>query len=542
MIDEQLGGRGMAGTLETVLARMAQLEEEVRELRSGAAERECRAAGEAEDGPVSRRRFFTTAGAAAVGGVAGAVLGAAPAGATTGTMMFGDPNDAGNEQTTLTSSHGTNTFQASNTATGNTASVGVHGESTATSSQTAGVFGEANGAATVSGVRGITSSLTDSACGVRGDSNGATGVTFGVRGTIDSATADAAGVQGETGGTGATFGVRGRSFSTTAGAAGVRGDNGAYAVWGVNSGGSGTGVFGQATASGGLTYGVRGTTASTSANATGVKGEANGVTIGNAQFTFGVHGVTVSTSAAAAGVKGEATGVNGSVSGVLGVVSMSPTGTGVKGQGLAGNGVLGTATSGAGLNGLSDAGSSIVAQAPTLPDSGGAHLSLLAGSIASHPTGGAHTVGDFFLDSAGRLWQCTVSGTPGTWIDLTTGFKFILMSAPVRVWDSRVAGQTPALSPNTERDVPVTNGTTIPHGVSAVLVNLTAVNPNAKSFMAIFQDGIAWPGHSNLNYSAGATISNNATSAVSVATPGKVTVRNGASTSHFIVDVFGYYV
>jgi hypothetical protein len=98
------------------------------------------------------------------------------------------------------------------------------------------------------------------------------------------------------------------------------------------------------------------------------------------------------------------------------------------------------------------------------------------------------------------------------------------------------------LGANGERAVAVTNGTTIPHGVSAVLVNLTAINPSAKSFMAIFKDGIAWPGHSNINYSAGVTISNNATSAVSAATPGNVKVRNGASTCDFAIDVFGYYL
>jgi hypothetical protein len=204
----------------------------------------------------------------------------------------------------------------------------------------------------------------------------------------------------------------------------------------------------------------------------------------------------------------------------------------------AGIGVTGQAPNGTGVSGSTDAGIAISAAVNT--PSSGVHLELLPTAQAGPPSSGAHALGQFVIDQNGVLFQCVAAGTPGTWVRQV---PLVNLSAPVRVYDSRPAfGGSGALGTNGEFDVTVTNGTTIPHGVSAVLVNLTAVNPTAKSFMAIFKDGITWPGHSNLNYSAGATISNNATSAVSAATPGKVTVRNGASTSHFIVDVFGYYL
>ena len=83
---------------------------------------------------------------------------------------------------------------------------------------------------------------------------------------------------------------------------------------------------------------------------------------------------------------------------------------------------------------------------------------------------------------------------------------------------------------------------TIPTGISAVLTNLACNNPSAAGFLAMFQDGTSWPGTSNLNFFAHQTTSNNATSAVSAATPGKVTVRCGGATTNFVVDVFGYYL
>jgi hypothetical protein len=69
------------------------------------------------DGPISRRRLLGLAGATAAGGVGAAMLGASPAGAA-------DPNDvvlgvsgqdAGANQTGITSTSGTATFRADNT-------------------------------------------------------------------------------------------------------------------------------------------------------------------------------------------------------------------------------------------------------------------------------------------------------------------------------------------------------------------------------------------------------------------------------------------
>lgn len=44
-----------------------------------------------------------------------------------------------------------------------------------------------------------------------------------------------------------------------------------------------------------------------------------------------------------------------------------------------------------------------------------AQLKLAPASSAGRPTSGAHTNGELYMDSAGTLFVCTVSGTPGTW-------------------------------------------------------------------------------------------------------------------------------
>ena len=93
--------------------------------------------------------------------------------------------------------------------------------------------------------------------------------------------------------------------------------------------------------------------------------------------------------------------------------------------------------------------------------------------------------------------------------------------------------------------MPVTNGTTIPHTVSAVLTNLAVTPAGADGFLAMFKDGTMWPGTSNLNFTAGQFASNNATSAVKTdatpTLPGRVRIRCGGASVHFVIDVFGYY-
>lgn len=71
-----------------------------------------------EDETVSRRGLFGKLAGAAVAGAGMAVLGSSPAEATTGTMIFGSPNDAGTEGTYLKSNGTETTFDTWQQGTG----------------------------------------------------------------------------------------------------------------------------------------------------------------------------------------------------------------------------------------------------------------------------------------------------------------------------------------------------------------------------------------------------------------------------------------
>ncbi|MFJ8439878.1 hypothetical protein [Kitasatospora griseola] len=75
-------------------------------------------------------------------------------------------------------------------------------------------------------------------------------------------------------------------------------------------------------------------------------------------------------------------------------------------------------------------------------------------------------------------------------------------------------------------------------GVTAVVMNLTAVSPTATGWITAHADGQPLPATSNLNFTAGRTIANLVTVPV---VNGKVDLRNSAGTVDLIADVAGYY-
>ena len=77
-------------------------------------------------------------------------------------------------------------------------------------------------------------------------------------------------------------------------------------------------------------------------------------------------------------------------------------------------------------------------------------------------------------------------------------------------------------------------------GVSAVVVNVTATNPSAASFITVFPSGQTRPAFaSNLNVVAGQTIPNLVVARVGA--NGKISIYNNAGSTDVIVDVMGWY-
>ena len=109
---------------------------------------------------------------------------------------------------------------------------------------------------------------------------------------------------------------------------------------------------------------------------------------------------------------------------------------------------------------------------------------------------------------------------------------------PARILDTRTT-QSP-IGPNASIDVQASGQGGIPNaGVSAVVVNITATQPTAGSYLTAFPTGAAVPLASNLNFSPGQTVPNLVV--VKLGTGGKFSLYNAQGSTHVIADVVGWY-
>jgi hypothetical protein len=239
-------------------------------------------------------------------------------------------------------------------------------------------------------------------------------------------------------------------------------------------------------------------------------------------------------------------------SNALAATATGTDGTGFYGQsfnGSVGTGVRGVAVSGYGLRG----------------QGGRAPLFLDSAASAGAPTTGLHGRGEFWVDTntgddhhtgtGSSLFYCVASGTPGTWVNLTTGSQLVTIP-PARVYDSRVS-QSPTTGPKS----PITNGSTVtvdvtgtqatppggpsgvPLGVSSVLGNVTLVAPSNQVFLTLYAAGTTQPSTSNINGLAGGVVANNFTSKLgSGGSANQIAITCGGGPTDFIIDIFGYYL
>jgi hypothetical protein len=116
---------------------------------------------------------------------------------------------------------------------------------------------------------------------------------------------------------------------------------------------------------------------------------------------------------------------------------------------------------------------------------------------------------------------------------------------PARITDTRAAsGQANhgnTLAAGTTLNVQVTGAGGIPQtGVSAVVLNVTAVDQTKNGFFTVFPQGSTLPLASNLNWTPGDTVPNRVIVPIS-ATTGQVSVFNGLGSADAVVDVNGYF-
>ena len=251
----------------------------------------------------------------------------------------------------------------------------------------------------------------------------------------------------------------------------------------------------------------------------GVYGEA-----GDAALTVGQGiGVKGVSSEGGTGVYGEGGGASTGQS------------TGVYGHTAYGNGVFGEVNSGSAGNSGNTTGQGIRGKSDY-----GAALFLDETTLGTVPSGGPWTQGSFVVKS-GHLFYCYKSGTPGSWVKLSS--VFVPLAAPKRVYDTRV-GEPPAIGPKT----PIVgargaidlkaNASGVPAGASGALISVVATGSVNPGFAAFYKNGIVYPGTSNLNFGAGATVAVTTYTALDAAA--LMTIFSNQS-CNFIVDVLGYY-
>ncbi len=113
---------------------------------------------------------------------------------------------------------------------------------------------------------------------------------------------------------------------------------------------------------------------------------------------------------------------------------------------------------------------------------------------------------------------------------------------PGRILDTRIGLGAPvaAVGPASTLSLQVTGRGGVPStGVAAVLLNVTAVDPTADSWLTAWPKGAERPVASNLNYVPGLTVPNLVV--VGVGADGKVDLYNSAGSTHLLVDVAGWY-
>jgi len=249
------------------------------------------------------------------------------------------------------------------------------------------------------------------------------------------------------------------------------------------------------------------------------KGVSTGVkSIGTALNGAGVHGVATGSGVSSAGVKGT------TATGGYGVLALN------------------TSSYGVGLRASSVGSWGVVAQSAL-------HSALLLQpfGIAPPARSDQHLAGELHMDETGRLWSCVVTGTPGSWRQVSgpdTAGAFHLLPTQTRIYDSRPGavplGCVKGRFNNQTRAIDATfNGSGVPLGATGVLTNVTATNTNAGGFVAVYKNGVPYPATSTVSWGAlSSTVSNSAVVAVDAAALFACFCPVQADV---IIDVVGYY-
>jgi hypothetical protein len=180
------------------------------------------------------------------------------------------------------------------------------------------------------------------------------------------------------------------------------------------------------------------------------------------------------------------------------------------------------------------------------------------GYLTAYPTGaarpaassanytGGQTVGSLVVAGVGRGGRVSLFSSAGSpyvladvvgWYGAAAGGAGYHPVAPARLLDSRPRG---ALRPGTTAELQVTGRAGVPTtGVTAVVLDLTALAARGGGHLIVHPAGAARPGTSNLNHPARATTSNLVV--VPVGRGGRVSVWSSGGSPYVLADVVGWF-
>jgi Calx-beta domain-containing protein len=195
-------------------------------------------------------------------------------------------------------------------------------------------------------------------------------------------------------------------------------------------------------------------------------------------------------------------------------------------------------------DGTATAGTDYVATSGTVTFAPGTTTQTVAVAIVGDATAEAEETFSLALSAAAGAVLVDASATGTITNDDPTRFYSL---TPCRLVDTRGPAGTfggPPLQANSTRTFPVAGGCAVPASARAVAVNLTVVNPNDLGDLRAYPAGGPAPLASVINFVAGRTRANNAVLALGEA--GATTIQcdmppSSSATTHFLIDVYGYF-
>jgi len=114
---------------------------------------------------------------------------------------------------------------------------------------------------------------------------------------------------------------------------------------------------------------------------------------------------------------------------------------------------------------------------------------------------------------------------------------------PVRALDTRTtntpSGSAARVGQGGEVSLQITGANGVPANATGVVLNVTAVSPNAAGYVTVYPNGVTRPLASNLNFIPGDIVPNLVI--VGIGSAGKVNLFNANGTIDLVADIVGYY-